>query len=74
MHWQDANDFFSMGGHGEFVWGAYGVMALLMAVEPVLAHWRHRSARAAIAERMLDESAARSAAGSGAPAGAGGGL
>jgi heme exporter protein D len=58
MQWHDANEFFSMGGRGEFVWGAYGVMALLMIVEPLLARWRHRSARAAIAERMADEAAA----------------
>jgi heme exporter protein D len=61
MHWQDANDFFSMGGRGEFVWGAYGLMALLMLVEPLLARWRHRSARAAIAERIADEAAAMAA-------------
>ena len=61
MHWQDANDFFSMGGRGEFVWGAYGVMLALMVVEPLLARWRHRAARTAIAERAADEQAARSA-------------
>jgi heme exporter protein D len=59
MHWQDANDFFSMGGRGEFVWGAYGVMLLLMVVEPLLARWRHASARRAIAERLADEAAAK---------------
>ena len=59
MHWQDANDFFSMGGRGEFVWGAYGVMLLLMVVEPLLARWRHKSARRAIAERLADEAAAK---------------
>ena len=59
MHWQDANDFFSMGGRGEFVWGAYGVMLLLMVVEPLLARSRHKSARRAIAERLVDEAAAK---------------
>jgi heme exporter protein D len=62
MHWQDANDFFSMGGRGEFVWGAYGVMALLMIAEPLLARWRHASARRAIRERLADEAAARAGA------------
>ena len=66
MHWHDANDFFSMGGHGEFVWGAYGVMALLMALEPLLARWRHASARAAIVEQLADEAAAGAAADAGA--------
>lgn len=26
-------EFLSMGGHGPFIWGSYGVMALLMVVE-----------------------------------------
>jgi hypothetical protein len=32
-----------------------------MLVEPLLARWRHRVARVAIAERMADEAAARRA-------------
>ena len=51
MIWRDANEFFSMGGHGLYVWGSYGVMALLMLVEPVLVVLRHRAARAAAADR-----------------------
>jgi heme exporter protein D len=61
MHWQDANDFFSMGGRGGFVWGAYGVMLLLMVAEPLLARWRHRAARIAIAQRMADDAEAKAA-------------
>ncbi len=61
MQWHDASEFFAMGGRGGFVWGAYGTMALLMLVEPVLAHLRHRAARRAIAERMADDEAARAA-------------
>jgi heme exporter protein D len=62
MHWHDASEFFAMGGRGGFVWGAYGTMALLMLVEPLLARWRHRAARTAIVERIADEAAARAAA------------
>jgi heme exporter protein CcmD len=58
MHWQDANEFFSMGGRGGFVWGAYGTMAALMLVEPLLARWRLRAARRAIVDRLDDEAAA----------------
>ena len=65
MQWHSLSEFLAMGGRGGFVWGAYGVMALLMIVEPLLARWRHRSARAAIAERMADEAAAAAAAASG---------
>ena len=44
MNWASAGDFFAMGGYGLYVWGSYGVAALLMAVEPVLATHRHRRA------------------------------
>ena len=33
-----------MGGYGLFVWGAYGVTALCMVAEPVLAELRLRRA------------------------------
>jgi heme exporter protein CcmD len=61
MQWHSLSEFLDMGGRGGFVWGAYGAMAALLAVETVLARWRHRAARAAIAERMADEAAARAA-------------
>ena len=61
MEWHSLSEFLAMGGRGGFVWGAYGVMAVLMLVAPLLARWRHRAARAAIAERMADEQALRAA-------------
>ncbi len=48
MNWRDANDFFSMGGYGLYVWGAYGAMLVAMVAEPVRAWQRHRAARAAV--------------------------
>ena len=63
MQWHSLSEFLAMGGRGGFVWGAYGTFALLVLVEPVLARWRHRAARVAIAERMADEQATLSAAG-----------
>ena len=61
MQWHSISEFLAMGGRGGFVWGAYGTMALLMLVEPLLARWRHRTARLSIAERIADEEAARAA-------------
>ena len=61
MQWHSLSEFLDMGGRGAFVWGAYGTFALLVLVEPLLAAWRHRAARIAIAERIADEQAARSA-------------
>ena len=61
MQWHSFSEFIAMGGRGGFVWGAYGTMAVVMLIEPLLARWRHRAARVAIAERVVDEEAARSA-------------
>ena len=61
MQWHSLSEFFSMGGRGGFVWGAYGTMALLMLAEVLLARARHRAARRAIAERMADDAAALAA-------------
>ena len=44
MNWNSASEFFAMGGYGLYVWGAYGVTALCMVAEPVLAALRHRRA------------------------------
>ena len=63
MQWHSLSEFIDMGGRGGFVWGAYGACALLMLVEPLVARWRHRAARSAIAERVADEAAARQAGG-----------
>ena len=48
MTWHSAGEFFEMGGYGLYVWGAYAVTALLMALEPWLAARRRRRALAAI--------------------------
>lgn len=36
-------EFFSMGGYGFYVWGAYGVTALLLAAEVIAVVRRRRS-------------------------------
>ena len=42
MNWGSASAFFEMGGYGLYVWGSYGVVALLMLAEPWLVHRRLR--------------------------------
>jgi heme exporter protein D len=42
-----ASDFFAMGGYAFYVWGAYGVTALLVGAEIVAVRARLKSARAA---------------------------
>jgi heme exporter protein D len=44
MNWGSVSDFLSMGGHARYVWGAYGLTVLVMALEPWLATRRRRRA------------------------------
>lgn len=32
-HWKSLDDFLAMGGYGLYVWGAFGITALVIAVE-----------------------------------------
>lgn len=41
--WDGIGDFLAMGGHGPWVWGAYGLMAVMIVAEMLLlAHRRRR--------------------------------
>jgi heme exporter protein D len=40
MNWGSPTEFFAMGGYGLYVWGSFGVCAVLMIVEPILASRR----------------------------------
>ena len=33
MNWGSPSEFFAMGGHGLYVWGSFGVLALLIIIE-----------------------------------------
>jgi heme exporter protein D len=33
MNWESLDAFWAMGGHGRFVWGAYGATLVLMLAE-----------------------------------------
>jgi heme exporter protein D len=46
--------YFSMGGHGFYIWGSYLACALVMAIEPLLVLQRQRRARQA-AQAAIDE-------------------
>jgi heme exporter protein D len=57
MQWNSPAEFFAMGGHGLYVWGSYGVAALMMVVEPWLAvRRRTRALRDAAAVEVWKES------------------
>ena len=36
MQWNSAGEFFAMGGYALYVWGSFGLVALVMVVEPLL--------------------------------------
>jgi heme exporter protein D len=42
MNWESPAAFFAMGGYGLYVWGSFGVCALLMIAEPILASKRRK--------------------------------
>jgi len=43
MIWSSVHDFLRMGGYGLYVWGSFGVTALLMALEVLFARQRQRA-------------------------------
>jgi heme exporter protein D len=49
VSWNSPSEFFAMGGYGLYVWGAYGVAAVCMLSEAILAVLRHSRARRALA-------------------------
>lgn len=48
MTWNSPAEFLHMGGYGLYVWGAYGLAAVLALLEPLLARRRHRAALQAL--------------------------
>ena len=47
------SEFLAMGGYGFYVWGAYGVTALAVAVELLALRARRRAALAASTEAVM---------------------
>jgi heme exporter protein D len=36
IYWNSFADFIAMGGYGGYVWGSFGLTALILALEPIL--------------------------------------
>lgn len=47
MNWNGWSDFVAMGGYGLYVWGAFGMAALVVLLEAVQLRARRRGLRAA---------------------------
>jgi heme exporter protein D len=54
MNWASAADFWNMGGYGLYVWGSYGVCAVLVLYEALSARrgWQRQWERLAHNESM----------------------
>jgi len=52
IYWNSFGDFIAMGGYGLYVWGSFGVTALIMIVEPILVA-RNRKSTIARLKRQL---------------------
>ena len=55
MNWESPAAFFAMGGYALYVWGSFGVCALLMIVEPILARKRRSDILRSLRRERLAE-------------------
>jgi heme exporter protein D len=46
MNWSSFGDFVQMGGYGLYVWGSFGMCALVLAGECLSLRWRSNALRA----------------------------
>ena len=58
MNWTSWSDFIAMGGYGLYVWGSFGVTALIMAVEPIMVARNQRLTIARLKRQLRAESRA----------------
>jgi heme exporter protein CcmD len=59
IYWQSFSDFLAMGGYAPFVWGAYGMAALLIGAEIVLLLLRGLRTSADVAGRHPQDDSKR---------------
>lgn len=55
MNWGSPAEFFAMGGYGLYVWGSFGVCAVLMIVEPILAAKRRKDILRSLCRERIAE-------------------
>ena len=62
MHWNSFSEFLAMGGYAGYVWGSFGVTALIMALEPILVARTRKTAIARLKRQLRAEQPARNLA------------
>jgi heme exporter protein D len=55
MAFDSLTDFFAMGGHGVYVWAAWGATGLLLLVLAIHARLEHQQARQTLRRRVRRE-------------------
>ena len=51
--WNSWSDFLAMGGYGLYVWGSFGVCALVCVVEPISLNLKRRALLAEVREQGM---------------------
>ena len=52
IYWNSFADFLAMGGYGFYVWGSFGVTALIMAIEPIMVMHNRKSTMARLQRQL----------------------
>ncbi len=56
IYWHSFGDFLHMGGYGVYVWGSFGVTALIMLVEPIVVARNRKTTIARLKRQLRAES------------------
>lgn len=58
MHWNSVAEFFAMGGYAFYVWGSFGLTALILAGEPILVARRRKQLLSRLKRQVAAENLA----------------
>lgn len=56
IYWNSFSDFLAMGGYGLYVWGSFGVTALIMALEPIAVARNQKATKSRLKRQIRAES------------------
>ena len=55
MQWNSVSEFFEMGGYAFYVWGSFGLTALVMLAEPLLIRARRKAVLQSLRNEIQSE-------------------
>jgi len=61
IYWNSFADFIAMGGYGFYVWGSFGVTALVMLIEPIAVARSRKTTVARLKRQLRAESRSKEA-------------